>query len=214
MSQNHPAPTRRVILAGGGALLLAGCSDLIGPSSTPMQQYLLTPTDGASTAGPKVSWSLAVSTSTVSDHLASARIALTQPDESVDYYAGSSWTDHLPALVQNAIVEAFERSGRIAAVSADGEGFHADYFLGAQIRDFEARYASRDGVPTAWVRIECKLASARGRQILASFNSVHEVAAADNSVPAVVRAFGAALGASLSEIVDWTLATAPPVNNG
>ncbi|HVZ92758.1 MAG TPA: ABC-type transport auxiliary lipoprotein family protein [Rhizomicrobium sp.] len=214
MNQNRPAPTRRAILAGGGALVLAGCSDLIGPSSTPLQQYLLTPTDGASTAGPKVSWSLAVSTSTVSDHLASARIALTQPDESVDYYAGSSWTDHLPVLVQNAIVEAFERSGRIAAVSADGEGFHADYLLGAQIRDFEARYSQRDGIPTAWVRIECKLASARGRQILASFNSVHEVAATDNSVPAAVQAFGAALGASLSEIVNWTLATAPPLADG
>ena len=214
MSQNLSAPTRRAILSGGGALLLAGCSDLIGPSSAPMQQYLLTPTDGVSTAGPKVSWSLAVSTTTVSEHLASARIALTQPDESVDYYANSSWTDHLPVLVQSVIVEAVEHSGRIAAVSGEGEGFHADYYLGAQIRDFEARYSERDGVPTGWVRIETRLASARSRKILASLNSVHEVQATANAVPAAVRALGAALGASLSEIVNWTLSAVPPTVDG
>jgi cholesterol transport system auxiliary component len=210
MSQNPFVLHRRSFLIGSGALMVAGCGDLIGPSSTPQQLYVLRPSGGASTAGPKVPWSLAVVTTTISDHLDSARIALTQSDNSIDFYANSVWTDHLPRLVQEAFVEAFENSGRIEAVSADSEGFHADYILQAQIRDFEAHYDQPDGIPTAWVRIESKLAPSRGREIVASLNSVHQVQASANAVPAVVHAFGDAIGAVLSDVVNWTLSAPPP----
>src|ERR1700744_5678453 len=210
MSQNNFVMNRRGMLTTSGAFLLAGCSDLIGPSSTPQQLYVLRPSGGASTTGPKVSWSLAIAATTISDHLESSRIALTQPDNSVDYYAGSAWTDHLPKLVQDALVEGFENSGRIAAVSSDSDGFHADYILQAQIRDFEARYSTPDGVPTVWVRIESKLAPSRGREIVSSLNSIHQVAATANSVPAVVQAFNDAMGAVLSDVVKWTLSQPSP----
>jgi cholesterol transport system auxiliary component len=199
--------SRRAVLVSGAAFLLVGCSDLIGPTSTPRQIYLLQPTGGAATAGPKVDFSLAVATTTDSQHLDSSRIALTQNDASIDYYAGSEWSDHLPILVQNALVEAFENSGRIDAVASDTGGFHADYFLQAEIRDFQAHYSVPDGIPTIRVRIEAKLAPTHGREIIADLNSVHEVAASGNSVAEVVRAFDQALGAVFSEIVNWTLAT-------
>jgi cholesterol transport system auxiliary component len=210
MKDDLPVLDRRMLLVGSGALLLVGCTDLIGPISTPQQLYVLRPSGGSSTAGPKVQWSLAIVTTTVSDHFDSSRIALTQSDNSVDYYAGSAWTDHLPRLVQNALIEAFENSARIAAVSADSDGFHADYVLQAQIRDFEARYDAPDGIPTVWVRLESKLAPTRGREIVASTNSIHQVQASTNSVPAVVRAFGDAMGPVLSDIVNWTLSAPPP----
>ncbi len=63
-----------------------------------------------------------------------------------------------------------------------------------------------DGVPTAWVRIETKLAPTKGREIVANLNSVHQVVASANSVPAVVQAFDQALGQVFSEIVNWALA--------
>ncbi len=211
MNQNLLDLNRRGVLIGSGALLLAGCSDLIGPSSTPQQLYVLRPTGGAPESGAKVSWSLAITTTTISDHLESSRIALTQPDNSVDYYANSAWTDHLPKLVQDALVEAFENSTRIAAVSADSEGFHADYILQAQIRDFEAHYSQPDGIPTVWIRVESKMAPSKGREIVASLNSVHQVQATANSVPGVVQAFNDAMGAVVSDIVNWALSQpAPP----
>jgi len=212
MTKALPFASRRAVLLGGAALVLAGCSDLIGPSSAPQQLYPLMPTGGAATAGPKVAFSLAIGTTTDSQHLDSARIALTQPDGSIDYYAGAAWTDHLPALVQNGLVEAFENSGRIAAVAADNAGFHADYYLEAQIRDFQAHYAVADGIPTVRVRIETKLASTHGREIIASLNSVHEVNANANSVPEAVRAFDAALGQVYAEIVTWALSVPAPGN--
>ncbi len=210
MSQNSFILNRRGILTGGSAFLLAGCSDLIGPSSTPQQLYVLRPAGGVSTQGPKVNWSLAITATTISDHLDSARIALTQSDNSVDYYANSAWTDHLPKLVQDALVEAFENSGRIAAVSADNEGFHADYILQAQIREFEARYSQPDGIPTVWIRVESKMAPSRGREIVASLNSIHQVQATANSVSAAVQAFDDAMGPILSDVVNWALSQPSP----
>lgn len=202
------ATDRRVVLLGIGALLLAGCSDLIGPTSAPQQLYVLRPSGGASVAGPKVDFSLVVSTSTASQHLGSARISLVQPNSALDVYANSAWTDRLPNLVQAALVEAFENSGRIAAVAGDDEGFHSDFFLEAEIRDFEAHYDVADGIPTAWVRIAAKLAPTKGREIFANLNSVHQVQASANSVPAVVQAFDLALGQVFSEIVNWALVEA------
>lgn len=199
-------PHRRAVLLGTTALLLAGCSDLIGPSSAPIQLYMLKPLGGASTAGPKVTFSLAVTTITGSEHLDSSRIALIKNDSAIDFYADSAWTDHLPVLVQNALVEAFEDSGRIAAVASDSEGFHADYLLQAELRDFEAHYDAPDGIPTVKVRIQAKLAPTKGREIMANLNAVHQITASANSVPAVVRAFDEALGEVFSEIVNWALA--------
>jgi cholesterol transport system auxiliary component len=196
---------RRAVLLGLGAFALAGCSDLIGPSSAPQQLYVLRPTGGVSVAGPKVDFSLAVSTSTSSQHLGSPRIALVQPNGALDVYADSAWSDRLPSLVQTTLVEAFENSGRIEAVAGDNDGFHSDYFLDAEIRDFEARYDAQDGIPTCLVRIASRLASTKGREIFANLNSVHQVAATANSVPAVVQAFDQALGQVFSEIVSWTL---------
>jgi len=210
MSQNYLPVSRRGLLIGGSAVLLAGCSDLIGPSSTPQQLYVLRPTGGVSTTGAKVSWSLVTNATTTSEHLASSRIALMQPDNSVDYYANSAWTDRLPHLVQDALVEGFENSGRIAAVSSDSDGFHADYILEAQIRDFEARYSSPDGIPTVWIRIESKLAPSKGREIVASLNSIHQVQATANSVAAAVQAFDDAMGPVLSDIVNWALSQPSP----
>jgi cholesterol transport system auxiliary component len=204
--------SRRAVLVSGAAFLLMSCSDLIGPTSAPRQIYLLQPTGGASTAGAKVDFSLAISTTTDSQHLDSSRIALTQSDTSIDYYAASEWSDHLPVLVQNALVEAFENSGRIEAVASDTGGFHADYFLQAEIRDFQAHYSVPDGVPTIRVRIEAKLAPTRGREIVADLNSVHEIAASGNSVPEVVRAFDQALGEVFSQIVNWALAAPAHTN--
>ncbi len=210
MTQNlFLAPSRRGLLAGGAALVLAGCSDLIGPSSAPQQLYLLKPAGGAATAGPKVSWQLSVVTPTASNHLDSARIALVQSDNSVDYYANSAWVDHLPLVLQSALVEAFESSGRIEGVAADTDGFHADYLLQTDVRDFAAHYDKPDGIPTIMVRIEAKLAPARGREIIATLDAKHQVQATQNSVAAAVEAFDAALGDVFSQIVNWALAAAP-----
>jgi cholesterol transport system auxiliary component len=202
---------RRALLLGGAAFALAGCSDLIGPSSAPVQLYALKPSGGAATAGPKVPWHLSVGMPTATDYLDRSRIALIKSDTAVDYFADSQWTDHLPVLVQEALVEAFENSGRIDGVAAESDGFKADYVLQTDLRDFEARYDQPDGIPTAVVRIEAKIAPTIGRSIVSSLQASHQVQATQNSVAAAVQAMDAALGQALSDIVNWALSQPPPM---
>jgi cholesterol transport system auxiliary component len=202
---------RRTLLLSGAALAVAGCSDLIGPSNAPVQLYALKPSGGAATAGPRVPWHLSVGMPTATDYLDRSRIALVQADTSIDYFADSQWTDHLPALVQEALVEAFENSGRIDGVAAESDGFKADYVLQTDVRDFEARYDQPDGVPTAVVRIEAKIAPTIGRNIVSNLQASHQAQATQNSVAAAVQAMDAALGQALSEIVNWALSQPEPV---
>jgi cholesterol transport system auxiliary component len=202
---------RRALLLGGAALALAGCSDLIGPSSAPVQLYALKPSGGVPTTGPKVPWHLSVGLPTATDYLDRSRIALIKSDTSVDYFADSQWTDHLPVLVQEALVEAFENSGRIDGVAAESDGFKADYVLQTDLRDFEARYDQPDGIPTAIVRIEAKIAPTIGRTIVSSLQASHQAQATQNSVAAAVQAMDAALGQALSDIVNWALSQPPPM---
>jgi cholesterol transport system auxiliary component len=201
---------RRALLLGGAALALAGCSDLIGPSSAPVQLYALKPSGGAPTTGARVSWHLSVGMPTATDYLDRSRIALIKPDTSIDYFADSQWTDHLPVLVQEALIEAFENSGRIDGVAAESDGFKADYVLQTDLRDFEARYDQPDGIPTAVVRIEAKIAPTIGRSIVSSLQVKHEAQATQNSVAAAVQAMDAALGSALPDIVNWALSQPPP----
>jgi cholesterol transport system auxiliary component len=197
--------SRRLLLAGASGLVLTGCSSLIGPSRAP-RLYVLRPALPPSVHGPKVNWALSIPVPDASAALDTDRIAIWRPPASLDYYADAAWPDHLPALVQSALLQAFEDSGRIKAVARDSDGAHADYILVTDLRDFEARYDKPDGVPVAVVRIGAKLVGALKRDIVAQFDAAEELSASENSVAAAVAALDEALARALTKIVAWTLA--------
>jgi cholesterol transport system auxiliary component len=185
---------------------LAACSSLVGPPPAP-QLYVLAPQLGALTDAPQVSWQLVVAEPDAPESLNSPRIALMR-GVTLDYFANAAWADRVPALIQGALVDAFDKSGKIAAAGRDTEGVRGDYRLETALRDFSAHYDSESGNPVITVRIVAKLV--KGREIVASLDSVHTEQASANSVPAVVEAFDTALSASLEEIAGWALKSAPP----
>jgi cholesterol transport system auxiliary component len=197
---------RRLLLAAIPGLALAGCSDIIGPPAAP-KLYVLRPKVPAAAPGPKVNWALSIQVPDASAGLDTDRIAILRPPASMDYYADAAWSDHAPALIQSALLEAFERSGRIDAVAPDSDAVRADYILATDLRDFEARYAGADGAPVAVVRMGVRLVKSVNREIVGRTEVVHEVPAAENSVDAAVEALDAALAAALADIVAWTFAT-------
>jgi cholesterol transport system auxiliary component len=195
--------SRRGLLLGGGALTLAACSGIIGPSSPPAQIYLLRPSLGPVDA-PTVSWQLAVAEPACDDSINRERIALYR-GSTMDYYANAQWTDEAPKVIQALLVEAFEKSGHISAVARDSDGLRADYLLQSELRDFEARYDTQDGAPTIMVTMVARLLLASDRHVVASLNSAHQAKASVNSIPAAVDAFNQATGETLEEIVGWAL---------
>ncbi len=209
-----PQLGRRLFLIAGSSLALAACGSLdklVGPPDAP-QIYALRPATPAAQPGDKVGWALAILKPDASSNLDSSRIALAKSDTQLDYYANAAWPDRLPDLVQTALLAGFEASGRIDAVSRDEDALHSDYQLSTDLRDFEARYATPDGVPTVAVTIIAHMADTRSRRIVANLavNLTQPVAA--NNVDSVVQAFAAALAKAVDQITQWALALPPPVD--
>lgn len=207
-----PHLDRRLFLIAGSSLALAACGSLdklVGPPDAP-QIYALRPTPTAAQPGGKVDWALSILKPDASDSLDSSRIALAKNETQLDYYANATWPDRLPDVVQTALLAGFEASGRIGAVSRDSDALHADYELSTDLRDFEARYATPDGVPTVAVTIIAHMANARSRAITANLTVALTQVASANSVEAVVQAFDAALGKAVDQITQWALALPPP----
>jgi cholesterol transport system auxiliary component len=192
---------RHLLLAGGAAFVLAACAT----SGRQTQIYVLRPDIPNNPPGNKVGWELAVGIPYAAGSLNSDRIALTRTSETLDFFADSAWTDQLPVMLQNALIESFEKSGRIKAVSRETAGLQADYVLETEVRDFAARYSSADAPPDVVVRIAAKIVKLPDRTIVSTHDFVQRSTASENRVPAVVSAFNAALTASLREIVEWTL---------
>ena len=156
MSKSSFAPGRRLFLIGASSLVLAACGNILGPPAA-SQIYVLRPAPPAQ-GGDKISWALSIDKPDASDSLDIERIALTKSDTQLDYYANAVWPDRLPNLVQTSLLAGFEATGRIESVAREEDSLHADYNLTTDIRDFEARYATPDGVPTATVTIIAHMA--------------------------------------------------------
>jgi cholesterol transport system auxiliary component len=207
MKTSHlPFPSRRLLLVGASSIVLAGCSSLVGPSPAP-RLYVLKPPVAAT--GPKVSWALSIALPSASSAYDTDRIAISRSPAGFDYYAGAAWSDHLPALVQTALLEAFESSGRIDRVARDSDAIHADYILVTDLRDFKARYDQPDAPPVAIVHISARLIDTLKRNIASHFDAVEEVPASENSIEAAVAALDAALARALTKIVAQALGPIP-----
>jgi cholesterol transport system auxiliary component len=202
---------RRLFLIGASSLALSACGDILGPpEAAPI--YTVTPkfpapANGAAT-GAKVPWALAVLRPTAAAGLDNDRISLIQPDGTMDFYAKATYPDRLSPIVQQALLNGFESSGRIDAVAQEQDALHADYNLVTEIKDFRAHFAVADGIPDIAVALTVKLTNSHGRNIVSSFSTIKTGTASANSAAAVAQALQQALAAAVTEIVNWTL-TAP-----
>ncbi|HEX4273203.1 MAG TPA: ABC-type transport auxiliary lipoprotein family protein [Rhizomicrobium sp.] len=204
---------RRLFLIGASALALSGCGkDLIGPpEASPI--YVVRPQFPAAPAGgAKVGWALSILHPDLPGALDSERVALFQPDGTMDFYAKATYPDRLGPIVEHALVDGFEASGRIDAVATEEAALHADYILSIDVKDFAAHYSQQDGIPSVTVSITAKMATAHGRVIVGSFSTTQTGTATANSVGASVQALQQALAAAVKAIVDWALSFPMPVS--
>ncbi len=203
---------RRLFLIGASALTLSACGgNLLGlgpPEAGPI--YPVRPVFPAG-SGEKVGWALAILRPDVAAGLDSERIALTQSDGTMDFFAKASYPDRVPPMVQQALLDGFEASGRIDAVAPEQAALHADYNLVIDVKDFAAHYSQQDGIPGVTVSITAKMTTAHGRVIVSSFSTTQTGTASINSAAAVAQALQKALGAAVAAIVNWALTAPMPV---
>lgn len=182
-------------------VLLAGCA--LGGPKTEVSVYAPQSRIQVDPTWPTVDWQLTIGPPDTHALLDSQRIAVRPSPDRLQTYKGARWADTAPEMVQLTLVEAFEDSGKIAAVSRWGGG-RGDFGLYTDLRAFETVYEG--GSPKVVVEIQARLVKFRdGGGLVSARRFRTEVTPAGADIEPVVAAFGDAMAEVGAEIVGWTL---------
>ncbi|WP_448204197.1 ABC-type transport auxiliary lipoprotein family protein [Azospirillum sp. sgz302134] len=183
---------------------LTACAAL---NPTAPSLYTLTPRAVLDPSVPKADWQLLVEAPVASAGIDTPRIAVARSPTAIDYFAGVSWADRAPSMIQGLIVQSFEDSGRIVSVGRDAVGLRSDIVLKTDLRDFQAEYATPAATfpDRVHVRIAAKLVGMPRRTIEAGETFEAVVPVRGRAFTDVIDAFNEALGTVESELVQWTL---------
>ncbi|MCC6946220.1 MAG: membrane integrity-associated transporter subunit PqiC [Bradyrhizobiaceae bacterium] len=180
------------------ALALAGC----GGGGGDLQTFELMAPREYNTAR-QARGSLVVALPTALRAIDSERVIVQPTPGEVNYLAGARWSDRVPRLVQARIIEAFENSKRIRAISREGEKLQADYKLDTEVREFGLQITPS---PQAFVEISVRLVNARNGRVVATqvFTGRAETSSVDG--PSATAAINHAFGTVLIDLVGWATA--------
>lgn len=187
-----------IIVTGG----LSGCTvaSLVGAHSEPppvTHDLLATTRRGLG----RLAIQLTVNEPSAVEALSSSRIAIKPGPQEVSYFAAAVWTDKLPRLLQLRLVETFENSRILRAVSTGNDRLRGDFGLAVEIRDFQIEV--NHGSARAHVRLYVKMVD-EDRGILVSAQEFSATSIASNdSVDAGVAALKEAFAATAVKIMRW-----------
>jgi cholesterol transport system auxiliary component len=215
MTHDPAAPTRAwsepiarrdlLRLAALAPVAATSCTSGLLSGGTPPQIYVLSRKTTFAPDLPMVLRQLLVERPDTSAELDTARIALSNTPTTLDYFADAAWTDRAPAMVQQLLIESFEESGKISAVSRDIAALRADYLLLSELRRFVAIYGGAKTPPTVLVRILVRLVKMPDRNIIGQQSAERRLAAPRNDLATIVETFDDALGGVMKDLVEWTL---------
>lgn len=190
-------------LVVAAAALLTRCT--LPGSGDPSQLYKITPKTTFDPALPAVDWQLVVDRPIASVGLNSQKIALQRTAVTLDYFAHANWTDTAPEMIQSQLIESFESTGKIKAVSRESTQLRPDYALQSEIRDLQAEYDTPGRPPLVRVRLNVKLVRMPDRVIIGSDTVERTARAQGGDMENIVLAFDQAVGEVMKRVVEWVL---------
>jgi cholesterol transport system auxiliary component len=187
----------RIAFIAAVAALAGGC---FGGLREPVPQPLIYRVDAPElVAGAPLAADLKVVVAEAAPGLDGSGIASRLPDRRLDFLAGARWADRLPALVESALIESFQDSGRLRSVQDESGRFNTTHTLVIEVRRFEADYTA-GGLPVAQVALAVALGRAADRRVLAAFTVSASENAAQNRQAPVVEALDAAFARASGEM--------------
>ncbi|MEZ5872198.1 MAG: ABC-type transport auxiliary lipoprotein family protein [Nitratireductor sp.] len=180
------------------AVMLAGCQSA---GSIPPDTFDLTAPQGFDTMRGSTRAQILIVEPSALKSLDSQNILVKASPTEIEYLAKSQWSDRLPKVVQARLVEAFENTGRVRAVSKPGEGLVIDYQIVSDIRAFQANIGS--GSNEARVSISVKLVSDRTGKVIRSEVFDVSVPLGSTGASQIVNALNAAFDRAARDIVRW-----------
>jgi cholesterol transport system auxiliary component len=185
-------------LALSGALLLGGCSTLIG-SPPPTTYDLTAPTEVTARGNGRAQ--IMISEPTALQAINSDRIVVRPGNGEVTYLPKAQWADRLPVLVQVRLIQTFENAHRIGMVGRPDDKFTADDLLVTEIRDFQI---DARGSPMAVVTVAARVVNQSSGRISSASLFTARVPAAGLSGEQATAALDQALRKVLVDIMTWT----------
>ena len=208
----HRHRIRNTIALIALTLSLAGCGGIL-PKKEPLQIIAPQVHVDPDPAWPQVAWELTVARPSTNEMLDSRRLVVVPAPGQIEVYKGVSWDETMPDIVQDAVVHAFEDSGKILSVGHQTAGLRTDFMLLIEIRDNQAVYRTPAAPPEVTLVVNAKLVDYANSRAVASRTFREVVPATATAVPAVAQAFDAALGALVHDLVGWTLASGQLARN-
>ena len=185
---------------------LGGCAAVSLATRQPPELYALTPKTTFPADLPDLDRAvLRIETPTAAAGLNTTRIALKPTPTRLQYYAGATWIEVLPVMAQNLVIESFESTGSVEALGPSATGGQAEWALRIYIREFQAEYDDTDAPPLVRARLQARLLRMPRREEAAFANFATEEPASSTRLDDVVLAMDAALGATVKNLVEWTL---------
>jgi cholesterol transport system auxiliary component len=197
-------PSLRLLALAAAMSLASACSIL--PPSEPVDLYRL-PVNQPSRVATPLDWSLRLNKPLASEVLAGPRITVIPQGDVVSSYKGARWSDAVPVLLRNRLLDGFQRDGQVQRLSADDSNLQADYELAGELQAFQSEYRP-DGAVEVVIRYDARLVQGRSQRILASKRFEIRRPLADKQVAAVVAGLGAASDQLAGQVVAWTVAQA------
>ncbi|ODS01490.1 hypothetical protein AUC69_06450 [Methyloceanibacter superfactus] len=194
MSRSAP-----ILAAGLICLGLAGCALAGGGGGHAPDTYDLVALDFAGSAR-RAPWQLVVYEPVAVHALETNRLMVRPRADQVSYYKGVAWSDRLPRLVQARMIESFQNSGAVKAVSATSGQFG----LATELRAFQVDVSS--GKAAAEVDIFAKLINTSSGRVVATRGFSSRVPATTDNPEDVIAALNQAFTEVLQDITGWVSA--------
>ena len=193
--------------------ILAGLEKMTGGGTSQAQAHLFDLVSANNLPSPPQeapSWLLVVPEPTTLMGFNTDKILL-QPasGESTDL-PNAKWSDNLPVLVQEKVIQSFENAGYPKSISRTREGITGDYQLLIDIRSFHVSTATEP--VSADIAFVAKVLDKDGK-IIGAHDFQATAPAKGSDAQAYVAALDEAFAKLLSDLLEWTtetIASAPP----
>ena len=186
---------------------LGGCAAVSLATRQPPELFALTPKTTFDPDLPDLDRAiLRVETPTAAAGLNTTRIALKPTPTRLQYYAGATWIEVLPLMVQNLVIESFESTGSVEALGPSATGGRADWALRIYIREFQAEYADDTAQPPEIrARLQARLLRMPRREEADFADFATREPAPSTRLDDIVQTMDSALGTTMRDLVEWTL---------
>jgi cholesterol transport system auxiliary component len=190
MSRSAPTLATGLLCLG-----LVGCA-LAAGSKPPSTYDLVAPRSFAGSPRP-APYQLVIYEPTAVHALETDRLMVRPQADQVSYYKGVAWSDRLPRLVQARMIETFQNSGSVKAVSAT----IGQYALVTDLRAFQIDVSS--GKAYAEIEIFAKLVNTATGKVTATKGFSARVPAATDKPADAIAAMNQAFTEVLQDTTTW-----------